>query len=315
MPVKSTTKKTTLQPIGNKTRRNLLTPPPKEVHISKSVLNDDLPEDNKETLPEAVLEPNNPYQSQYQSQYNRRVVSVENVLAAYGYKTMEKLILDDSLQYIRCTNNNGHIVFVDMKNTDYIDDIGGENIIKLKIVDDTNIISSDIKSQSYQCVETDLNGIMLMYSDYYVTLTRDDHNLEPKETTYTRLDGKTLRSTSEELIPFPIVAFEDILEDYNMVDEYIYNVTSRVCTLLYTDREDGIHQMVNNINKLSNDVTEYYDSIIEKINYNSDSIYKLESFKDSFDKMQGNLSKDDRSRLRLILFNLRVVNNVEKRKY
>lgn len=348
MPAKTTTKKNLLQPISAKTRRNLLTPPPKEIQIGKSSLleYDDINEDKEleeqESGTRTIQEPKQEQrqgqeqgqeqkekkieeqrqgqrqgQGQETSNYHIRLVSVENVLATYGYKTMEKLVVDNVIQYIRCTNNNGHIVFVDMKNSDYtdIENVSSENVVQLKLAlsgEMLDYITDDIKTRSYGCVETDLNGIMLMYHQFYLTLIRNDHILEPKETIYARVDGKILRSTSEELIPFPIVSFEDIIEDHNMVDEYVYNVTGRVCTLLYTDRENGIHQMVDNINKLSKDTAEYYDSIIEKINFNSDAIYKLETFKDTFDKMQGNLSKDDRARLRLILFNLRVVNNIER---
>lgn len=364
-----------------KPRRNILTPPPKQVKLGKSFLNNDvtietIPEDltlntnsesqtesrvatastvsakqenrqdtkqvkkNEEHVrhgehvehdnndikePEDIEEPIEELQSQSQSKSQNqyrikdgtkgRIISVENVLATHGYKSMEKLLLDDNVIYIRCTNNNGHIVFVDMQGSDYVDETEGDNIILLTLASSdltSSDIDSDLKTKSYDCVDTELNGVMIIYKNYYLSLVRDGHHLEPKEVTYIRKDGKILRSGSDELLPFPIITFDDILEDSKIVDDYVYNVTDRIYKQFYSTKEKNVIQMVDDINKLSKNVEEFYNLILDKVNYNNDLIYKLETYKDEIDRMEGDISKENRSKLRLILFNLRLMNNIER---
>lgn len=360
---------------AKKPRRNILTPPPKQVKLGKSFLNNDvtietIPEDltvntnsesqteskvatastvstkqenkqdtkqatkkNKEhekhsthdnndiKEPEDIEEPVEELQSTSQSQFRikdgtkGRIISVENVLATHGYKSMEKLLLDDNVIYIRCTNNNGHIVFVDMQGSDYVDETEGDNIILLTLASSdltSSDIDNDLKTKSYDCVDTELNGVMIIYKNYYLSLVRDGHHLEPKEVTYIRKDGKILRSGSDELLPFPIITFDDILEDSKIVDDYVYNVTDRIYKQFYSTKEKNVIQMVDDINKLSKNVEEFYNLILDKVNYNNDLIYKLETYKDEIDRMEGDISKENRSKLRLILFNLRLMNNIER---
>lgn len=362
---------------AKKPRRNILTPPPKQVKLGKSFLNNDvtietIPEDltvntNSESQteskiatsstvstkqeirqdtkqatkknkdhekhaihdnndikePEDIEEPLEELQSttQTQSQFRikdgtkGRIISVENVLATHGYKSMEKLLLDDNVIYIRCTNNNGHIVFVDMQGSDYVDETEGDNIILLTLASSdltSSDIDNDLKTKSYDCVDTELNGVMIIYKNYYLSLVRDGHHLEPKEVTYIRKDGKILRSGSDELLPFPIITFDDILEDSKIVDDYVYNVTDRIYKQFYSTKEKNVIQMVDDINKLSKNVEEFYNLILDKVNYNNDLIYKLETYKDEIDRMEGDISKENRSKLRLILFNLRLMNNIER---
>lgn len=347
MSTKNSPKRTELKSVTKtRERKNYLTPAPvKEVKISKSYLEDEDSDFSEEEVTNHNNTPNNEEvkvevkvevkkeevkenkeskreESRREESVSERssnhvyksnkgsIITIENVLAKYGYKSMEKLVLNNKIIYVRCINTEGHTVFVDMQNSDYENEDESENIVNVSTVD-KNDIEKDIKEKSYECIETDINGILIIYENYYTTLTREGHRIEPKETTYVR-NNLNSNFNSDNLIPFPIIGFEEIFEDNDVVNEYVYNVTNRIYKQFYKCYGENIVSLTEKIDKMNTLVTDFETDIINKVKENNDLIVKLENFKLELDEMEGEMSKENRTKLRLIIFNLRILHIIER---
>lgn len=265
------------------------------------------------------------------------IVTAENVLARYGYKAMEKLVNNKGeVLYIRCVNTNGHTVFCDMQDSDYINEVEGNNVIRIEQVSNGHLggstsdiseglsrdsliprssqgeLSQEVKDASYGCVETYIDGVCILYDNYYITLTRNGHHFKPKETVYMRKTHNDFNSKSDQLIPFPIVSFVDICENSTITDRYIYTVIDKIYTQFYKEKESKVNELVNKIDKLNEAVMTSYENILEKIRKNIAAIDLLENYKAQYDEKEGNISSQHRANLKSVVINLRITNSIER---
>lgn len=299
----------------------------KDVSIKDETVNEVINEVTDEMVDEVIDEEEtrvNQYQNDHQDNHQESItentrrnntssISLENTLAKYGYKAMDKLVLHDKVIYIKCVNTNGHTVFVDIQGSEYENDVDGNKVIHVKIVsvndDSENRLQKDLKEKSYKCASPELNGVIIMYDNYYLTLNRNGHHIDPKEVTYVTIDSKRKVNECESLIPFPIVNYEDILEDFSLLDSYVHSVVDRIYDGFYRHREEEIKTLLKDITDLSTLTSDYYDEIVERINLNNSNIEKLQQYKE---KCEDNPTKENKSNLRMIIFDLRVLNIVDR---
>lgn len=106
---------------------------------------------------------------------------IENELTQLGYSVINKIVTSKS-QLLKAINKKGQKVYI------YIDVLGCSSINENEImITETNInsLSYSIKNGAYNCVGTDVIGVVFEYGiNYICTIMRGDNDLKFNETNY-----------------------------------------------------------------------------------------------------------------------------------
>jgi hypothetical protein len=136
-----------------------------------------------------------------------QTVSIENELRDLGYLIISKIVTQ-KLQFLKATNKKGQKVYI------YVDvpEYSSIDVYDIMLLENgINSLSYSIKNGVYDCVGTDVSGIVFEYGTNLIcTIMRGDNDLKINEMNYTF--GSQFHNLSFEgcVITYPIIKLSEL---------------------------------------------------------------------------------------------------------
>jgi len=143
--------------------------------------------------------------------------NIENELSELGYSVINKIVTQ-KLQFLKAINKKGQKVYI------YIDVLGCSSVKDI-IITETNInsLSYSIKNGAYNCVGTDVIGVVFEYGTNSIcTIMRGDNDLKFNEMNYVFSHNDHTHNLSFEgcVITYPIIKLSELKVNPDIV---LYN--------------------------------------------------------------------------------------------
>lgn len=223
---------------------------------------------------------------------------IENELRELEYSVVSKVVTE-KLQFLKAINNKGQKVYI------YIDIIENKHTSDYDIMmieNNTNLLSHSIKNGAYNCVGTDVSGVVFEYGTNSIcTIMRGDNDLKLNETNYV-FNHETQSHNFEGCVrTYPIIKLSELrvnpdiilcntdivtrrfrnAEDSHERQELLRtdNALEQLNEALFNFKEtcnNSTHKLVSNIEYLKGIQEQRYDNeLLNELIKSNDNIVKL----------------------------------------
>lgn len=243
--------------------------------------------------------------------------SVDYMLEEKGFTPMSRVLLrgpdgKTTASHIK-VNVNGLMAYVELDGDDgFVMRRNGDPLLVYN--SDSAIVPLSVERSVYECVGDLGCGAVFECEDGICTLSRSDTSQIPRRVVMTIADRSTNRiaKSSDDIIAYPVVRLSEVMCDAVAAERTIREATCRIRNAAFDKMAKDIKETDEVMTKLHCTYEHFQKNFLKAWTVLRDQICELEKARNSREKLaaDGCLSEEEECKHRMVLYNLRVRNEM-----